>query len=89
MAMPKSFMITTLINVNDTRPVVFQPSTFVMDNSAKSKSTRATFYEYRYCQFQLTRDLDGARSRANRILRSMILTRATKSLRAYHDCSCH
>lgn len=45
MAIPKSFMITMVINVNDTRPVAFQSSTFVRDNSAKSKSTSATFYE--------------------------------------------
>lgn len=45
MVIPKSFMITTVINDNDTRPVAFQPSTFVMDNSVKSKSTSATFYE--------------------------------------------
>lgn len=40
MTIPKSFMITTVINVNDTRPVAFQPSTFVVDNSVKSKRTQ-------------------------------------------------
>lgn len=45
MAILKSFIITTIINVNDTKPVAFQPSTFVMDNSVRSKSTSVTFYK--------------------------------------------
>jgi len=45
MAIPKSFIITTKINVNETKPVAFQPSTFVMDNSVRSKSTSVTFYK--------------------------------------------
>lgn len=45
MAILKSFIMTTVINVNDTKPVAFQPSTFVMDNSVRSKSTSATFYK--------------------------------------------
>lgn len=43
MAILKSFIIMTVINVNDTKPVPFQLSTCVMDSSDRSKSTSAIF----------------------------------------------
>jgi len=42
-AILKNFIITTVINVNDTKPVAL--STSVMDNSVRSKSTSTTFYK--------------------------------------------